>query len=264
MKTKQVQALLKAEREGTLTTEQAGKLEAHRASDRERQSAKRQRDRDRVAVAGDETPETFWKRNREVANQTQIAALLERQERVFDLLHWMEAQVNGTYDVDPNDETAYVGLEEGTADVAADVTEHGAVPVETILLEFWKRPDTFAMLTQRGDGTNIFVRYGIVTGLPGHRLHEWEQWVASRKPMHPSTGNGYTTLRCVNSATCGALPIAVSQAIADEYRENNIPYRCHVCIARERSGNAAIGKALAVEYKQPESTIFDSWGRVKL
>jgi len=107
MKQKQVQELLRTEREGTLTTEQAGKLEAHRAYDRKRQSAKRQRDRDHVTVAA-------------------------------------------------------------------------------------------------------------------------------------------------------------PQSIADAYRDKNIPYKCHECRRKERSGVAAVGKALAVEYKQPESTIFDSWGRIEL
>jgi hypothetical protein len=176
----------------------------------------------------------------------------------------MEAQVNGTYDADPNDETVYVGLEEGAADVAADVGEHGICEMEVYLLKFWQDPNIFAMLTQRGNATSIFVRYGIVVGVPGHRLHEWEQWLQSRKPTNPQPTSGYTTLRCVNSPTCGALPVAAPQSIADGYREKSIPYKCHECLGKERSGVAAVGKALAVEYKQPESTIFDSRGRIKL
>lgn len=246
--------------------------------------AKQKRKAESDAV--NQTPDRFWEKNRSAANQTKIEKYLEQQERVLDQLHWMETQVKGT-GVPPSD-IDYVSLEEGAADVTAFVAEYGICQMEIIWLKFWldaetregfifelmsksskasdsflssqKGVDVFSEITKHQDATAVFAKYGIVTAVPGHRLHAWQTWLRSRQAPKPQPLNRYTSLQCV----CGSLPSAISQAIADTYREKNIPYRCHECIRKERSSNAAVGKALAVEYKQPESSIFDSWGRVKL
>jgi hypothetical protein len=225
------------------------RTKAVREADRLRQQAKRARDKAARNPDGDSTPRAFWKRNREVGNQTQIAGLLERQEYILDLVQVIAETIAGDVDLDQ----PFADL------VAAHVTAHGTCETEVILLEFWRDQEMLAELALN-EPTKNFARYGLITAMPSQRLYEFQTWVQSRKPANPQPLNLYTSLQCA----CGSLPSAVSQAIADGYREKNILYRCHECIRKERSSNAAVGKALAAEYKQPESTIFDSWGRIKL
>jgi hypothetical protein len=174
------------ENEGILPLEVVEKIKSAAA---ERQANYRNRkDRAKAKLktekeVRDATPEAFWTRNRDVSNQARIAELQERQERVFDLLHWMQAQVKGTYNADPNDETVYVGLEEGAANVAADVAAHGICEMEVILLGFWREPELLAEL-KLNEATQAFCRYGLITGIPGHKLHEWKTWLQRKNPTH--------------------------------------------------------------------------------
>ena len=166
-----------------LTEEQIVELKAtaNRKEARAKNKAKKQRDqRAEEKEVRDATPEIFWKRNRDVANQTQIAALVERQQYVFALLDDIRTVIE---DHAPDTEFA-ADVEE---EIKADVGEHGICQMEVVLLEFWKSPELFAELMERGDATSTFARYGLVTAVPGHRLHEWESWLRSRKTAKPQS-----------------------------------------------------------------------------
>jgi hypothetical protein len=203
----------------------AAERQANYRARKDRAKAKLKAESDAV----NQTPDRFWEKNRSVANQTKIVALLDRQDYVLDLVQVISETIAGDVDLDQ----PFADL------VAADVAEHGICETEAYLLEFWKDPDKFAMLCQRGDATSSLVRYGIVAGIPGHKLYEFQTWMKS-KPATPQLLNfyvsPYTTLQC----SCGSLPSAVSQSIADTYREKNIPYRCHECILKERASRAPV------------------------
>jgi len=96
---------------------------------RARQQNKRERDAEkeaeRVRQNTFESPLQFWEVQRKKLSEDELARLNERQESVFDQVHWMESWANGTYDVSPDDALYYVGLEEGIADLEADVAQHG-------------------------------------------------------------------------------------------------------------------------------------------
>jgi hypothetical protein len=221
------------ETSGLLTAEQEAKI-ARIDARRERARLRKANQRRREAIAkktNDETVESFWQRNREVGNQRQIAEVLERQEYVFALLDDVRAVTEGrAFD----DEFA----SDVEQEILEDVAEHGICEMEVMLLEFWCNPSVFAQLTQRDDATATFVRYGVVAGIPGHRLHEWQTWLASKNQNQPSSGNGYPTLRCVNFLTCGAFPEAVPQSIAGGYSEKKIPYQCHACLGNEQKSRS--------------------------
>jgi len=166
-----------------LTEEQIAELKAtaNRKEARAKNKAKKQRDqRAEEKEVRDATPEIFWKRNRDVANQAQITSLLERQEYVFALLEDIRTVIEGRA---PDVEFA-TDVEE---EIKADVGEHGICQMEVVLLEFWKSPNTLAMLTLRGDATSTFARYGLAIAIPGHRLHEWESWLRSQKTSKPQS-----------------------------------------------------------------------------
>jgi hypothetical protein len=262
---------------GILTPDQITQIRKREdANKRKRDQRARDKVEQNAAKVAEEnlTPHEFWSRNRKGASDSYLSELESRQEDVFSHLHWMEKNITGEYNdpasksyCHPNDETVYVGLTEGTQDIAFDVNQFGVCDTEVYLLNFWVNPNIFSKLTQRAKhATSIFMKYGVVTAIPSHRLHGWDSWLASQKPQFSTRilANGYTTLTCANSPACPSMPDSVPQKIADGYREKRIDYLCHVCISRGRSGNAAIAKALAKEYNQPESSILDGWGKVKL
>jgi hypothetical protein len=250
---------------------------AEREAARLRKRAQRERERAAKGPVEELTVHVFWEKNREVANQDHIAELRERQERVFDLLSWMEEAINGT--LPPETDELFVSVEEGSADLAVFVKEHGECAMEVYLLEFWKSPNTFAALMQSekvNAATKAFVRFGLVTGIPAYRLHEWDTWYASQQPSTNPQRAIYTTLQCVNHEVCRAHPVSVQQEILDGYQKLDKPFLCHNCIRREDSSraqaspritshlSAGLLSGVKSSIESDPDQIFDSWDRVKL
>jgi hypothetical protein len=241
------------------------KTAAERA--KERREAARQRKRDQrardkaeketqAAMSQAETIKDFWNESLKTADPAKLAEWEERQERVLDTLHWMESWVNGTYNVSPDDTLCYVGLEEGIADLEADVAKHGLTIIEVTLIPFWKpeEKDFFQRVVNRSGPTEVFIRYGIIVGIPEHRYGVFhEKFIQKPKALTSYA----STLSCL----CGATT-SVSIETAREYARRQ--YRCQRCLDKEVVSRAAVAKALSVEYNRPENTIYDSWGRVKL
>jgi len=162
---------------GILSTEQADQIreaarvrQANYRARKDREKAKRHAEAD----ARNETPHHYWSVNRSAANQTRIAELQERQEYVSNLLRTMSDAMTGAVSPD------LLFLDEVDADVKTDVAEHGICEMEVYLLEFWKRPEMISELTLN-EATKVFVKYGIVTAVPGHRLHAWQTWLSQVK-----------------------------------------------------------------------------------
>lgn len=193
------------------------------------------------------SPEEFWAKNIEVAKPDQIAKMRKREQEVFGILHDMELVMNGQLP----DEQFAADVE---AEVTQDVAAHGTVGVEVSLLEFWSNPNIFAQLMSRGGPTADFVRYGLVTAIPDHRLHEWQSWLASRKSATPVEKYEWAKMQC----RCGAPPSTVPKHIADGYREKGIPFKCGNCLRGE-----VPFKAAPIEQKLPENNLYDSVGRIK-
>ena len=131
-----------------------------------------------------QTVEQFWKAQRSLIPPATLAAMLERQERVKDQVHWMTAQMNGSYDADPNDASVYVGLEEGVADLLADVREHGLT--QTLIYQwknYWQIPEHFEMLTspKASAADDAFARYGVVIGVPERLFSAFQEFLSQEK-----------------------------------------------------------------------------------
>ena len=162
----------------------------------------------------------------------------------------MESWVNGTYDVSPDDTLCYVGLEEGIADLEADVAQHGLAMIEVTLIPFWKleEKDFFNRVVAKGGATATFIQCGIVTAVPEHRYAAF----AEKFMQKPTTITPYaSTLSCL----CGQST-SVSIETAREYATRQ--YRCQRCLDKEAVSRAAVVKALAAEYKVPENQISSS------
>jgi hypothetical protein len=252
-------------------------LEEKREADRIRQQKRRARKK-AEASGLEEDPDAFWECHIAKADPVKIAAWREQQDYVFELLFDMQLVMDGRAS-DPK----FIALV--VEDIESDVAEHGICQMEVYLLEFWKNKNTFADLVRRtpsqasrelsekidketaagtyldkwkgDDPTSIFVRFGLVTAIPGHRLHGWREWLASQKPQAPeplSPKVEWGVLQCA----CGSLPTAAPVSIINNYREKQIQYRCGQCLRAD----APWKEALKTE-QSPESQIFDGYGRVK-
>jgi hypothetical protein len=228
----------------------------------ERKRDQRARERAAKGPVEELTVHGFWEKNREVANQDQIAELLERQDFVFAHLQAMDAAMTGSVSPD------LLFPDEVDHDVKADVSEHGICEMEVCLLDFWKKPGTFQMLMahqKMNAATRAFARYGLITAVPGHRLHVWNDWLAQKAsaPSQPRD-SGYTSLQCLNHVECHAQPVAVQQEIADGYKRLGKPFECHNCLSREDRSSAQASPAFYRKVvKAPEDEIHDSFGRIK-
>jgi len=220
---------------------------------------KQERDAARVkkeALKADSTPNVFWTLNRSTSNHTRIVELWERQDYVFALLADMESAMGGNHG---EDEELFVKSVQDEVD--ADFTQFGTVAIEVGLLEFWKYPNLFANLMATGnEATKHFLRYGIISAIPSHKLHQWQTWLSKRNsvPQQQHT-SGYTALACSNpNCPTPYLKDAVKLETALAY---NGKYLCDRCRSAELSARAQ-ASPLIRRPAGPED-VFDSWGRIK-
>jgi hypothetical protein len=229
---------------GLLTPEQIAEKE-RLAKDATRKRTERQKAAAEKAIADIETKEDLWQHNRKLLSETELTTLLEKQERVFDQVHWANSVLSGTNL--PEDDPDYVSVEEGAADLLAFVRERGTVTMELVLIDqYWKTP-LYTERFQGSDPTSIFARLGLVTAMPGHKVYQFEQLMAARRTATQTatapSGNGFVTMRCACGSFEGERSVHVS--IADHYRELGKTYQCHRCRNLEHKSRA-------------ESTIFQT------
>jgi hypothetical protein len=220
--------------EGLLTPAQIAERER-----KDKDSARKRQERLEKKLVSEldtiETKEELWSRNRKLLAPEELDALLARQERMFDQVHWANDAMGGTLPP-PDDVDYYVSVEEGAADLFEFVEAHGTVTMELVLLgTYWQTP-LYQESFNGSDNNSIFARLGLVVGFPDHKLHEFQQWLAARNatPAATAPSNGFTTLTCAIPG-CTSLPTAVHNKIAAGYRERGIPYRCHNCIRAEHA-----------------------------
>lgn len=231
---------------------------------RVRQQNKRDRDAEkeaeRVRESTFDSPLQFWEAQRTSLQTDELAKMLERQETVFDTLHWMEEWINGTYNVSPHDGLHYVGLDEGISDLLEDVGKHGLVTMEITLIDrFWEDTQFFQRVVGRGEPTATFAKYGVLVGVPERRYYQFAQKFLQKSTM-PAPKSKWVTIKCQN-ADCTDLGTAVPKSIADGYHQSGTPYRCQRCQdAEQKSRKLAVSTILGGTSAE---TIFDRYRRVK-
>jgi hypothetical protein len=116
-------------------------------------------------------------------SQQEIDALVEKQERVFDQINWINAVLAGTNL--PPDDQGYVSVEEGAADLFEFVKTNGLVTMELVLLgDYWQQP-IYTERFQASDPDSIFARLGFVTAMSSHKIYQFEQFIATQKATAP-------------------------------------------------------------------------------
>jgi hypothetical protein len=131
----------------------------------------------KAAPDDSETREEFWGRNRKLLASSELATLLEKQERVLDQQWWMKYGTN----VDPSDPD-FVSLSEGVDDLVEFVREnrcphlgyiHKSEAIPPDWKKFWADSELLTLLYQEGEGTTAYVKYGFLVGVPDWRVHEF-------------------------------------------------------------------------------------------
>jgi hypothetical protein len=168
--------------EGLLTPAQIVERE-HKDKDAKRKRDERARTRVEKELDSVTTKEELWEKNRKLIPEAELTTLLEKQEHVFDQVHWVNGVLGGTNL--PPDDPDYVSVEEGAEDLLAFVKANGVVTMELILLgAYWQQP-IYAEKFQHGtDPTSVFARLGLLTALPSHSVHAFEQFIASRNTVY--------------------------------------------------------------------------------
>jgi len=213
--------------------ETSGKRPRTAANVEAEQRYKQKKDAERKAKSRATTIEQFWAASLKFGNAEKIAAWKVRQERVFDLMWYIEQHVKGTYDASPErdatlpeDEAEFVSVEHGDADLREDLAAHGQCSRNTILRagKFWRNSEH--MEKYNGDDANsVFARYGLLIGVPVDTVRDWDIYLREYRSQHPEPEfDDYVTLSCA----CGAQN-AVHKSTANTYHSSGTEYRCPKC-----------------------------------
>jgi hypothetical protein len=152
------------------------------------------------ALADVASAKTFWEANCFLLTEKKRNEYLVQQERVLDLLFWMQ---NGW--AEPPHSPDFVSLNEGLAGVDEHVAEHGVIsddpssykhhtlqdfkpgwgvwaqqdieadPIWGYVPAFYKDAERFKALCLESPATEIYARYGIRTAIPAYHLRKFKQ-----------------------------------------------------------------------------------------
>jgi hypothetical protein len=199
-----------------------------------------------------ESAEEFWNANRKQLSSEEIAAFERRTREILLLADAMLEYVNGTDGTNESDLRATV------EEIRDEIKAHGEVAVEVAFIDFWRNDEKSFLqrVIASGGPTATFAKYGYLTALPSNRVYEFLKQFGAPTPAVNIT-TAYTTMRCA----CGSTT-AVQKAVADMFAEAQKAYRCLNCIDAERKLRAPL-VGIHREFAQPESNIFDQYGRLK-
>jgi hypothetical protein len=249
---------------------------ARRAADAERKRKSRAAEKlaKETAASADElkaveTIHDFWAVSRKSLDAGKFTEWKEvRQEEILGTVHWMNAVMDGTYNVSPDDTECYVGVEEGDEDIKRMLREYGEAGITPVLLlgKFWTDPELLAQLTKDEKPTAIFAKFGILVALPDLKVHQWEQFISAHRRKtqpHIEAPVFYVEMQCACDTPITSRE-SVPVSIAKVYEEKGIPWLCSRCRSKETSARTQANKAMTADLlRNSEHAVFDGWGRVK-
>lgn len=198
----------------------------------------------------------YWAQQRANLTEAQRAAYEQRESDVLDLQFAMEKYIAGNYD-DATDVKDRVLLEAIIEEVKHEVASNGVC--ESIILvvpNLWteQEKDLRERIAGKGAATATLLTYGYRLALDGFLYERFHQ-----KFLMPRTeiAQSFTSITCL----CGATS-SISVEVARLYTGRI--FRCGRCLHKEATSRAAVAKMLAAEYRVPENTLYDDWGRIKL
>lgn len=244
---------------GILSAEQVTALR-EKAERREAARLRKQKSRVKVATAkklaaqreamnAASTPDEFWAISIATFPEEKIAAWKQRQERVLDIIYWIEEMVKGTYDASPDNEEEYVSPEDGNADLNADLAQHGQCDCHGILMlgEFWKNSSRMAVRYVDDRPDSVFAKTGIVTGIPSHWVEKWREFYQGYR-LRKAKAEAEASRPTIKCASCQASGDHLAASTIQTYLKSGAPYRCDGC---------------SISIIHREDDMYDGWGRLK-
>jgi hypothetical protein len=147
-----------------------------------RQRKRNQRARDKAeketqaAISQAENVQAFWAESLKTADAEKLAGWKAQQEQVEAQLGAMRDCLEGrAFDAQFIDD-----VDRDTNDMLREFGEAAATPV-LLVGKFWQDPELLAQLTKNENATAIFAKFGILTALPDIRVHQWTEFMNSRR-----------------------------------------------------------------------------------
>jgi hypothetical protein len=150
----------------------AGKLLA--SANRRSAPATREKAEIKAAISQAETIQQFWAESLKVADPEKLTVWKARQEEVEGQLGAMRLE-GRAYDDQFIDD-----VDRDTNDMLREFGEAAATPV-LLVGKFWQDPELLGQLTKNENATAIFAKFGILVALPDMRVHQWTEFVRSRR-----------------------------------------------------------------------------------
>src|SRR5260370_25194353 len=248
--------------------DQSPEAVARRAADAQRKRDERARKKEVQAAAASQEelnaaksfPE-YWAAQRVNLTEAQRAGFEQREDYVLDLQHIMRLYLEGQYEAEATrlgvTAEGYVSLDDLKAAVAEEIAAHSVCEAVVLVVpKLWPsgEKDLREAIMAKGGATALLLQYGYRTALDGFLYERFYQKFLMPRTESQQT---FTTITCL----CGATS-SISVEVASLYTARI--FRCLRCLDKEATSKAAVAKALAAEYRVPENTLYDDWGRLKL
>lgn len=223
---------------------------ARKEKERLRGAARRKAKKEKKEAERTQTIHEYWTTMLKSVDAGQLKKWQERQEFVLSLIQDINNVLTGAV---PDAEFFQDVVEE----MKNDVEEFGicCITVPLLIGPFWTEPKLLAKLTSGNSPSANFAKYGYLTAVDDYTKYKWEAHLAGLVP-HAKIPQYFGTLTC----GCGSTTSAPT-TVVNAYRGK--VFTCSVCRAKEAIPRAAVAQAMKVEYGQPESIIFDGFGRFK-
>jgi hypothetical protein len=158
--------------------------------DAARQRKRNQRARDKAeketqaAISQAEDIKGFWAESSKLVDLEKLAKWQAREEQVAAQLGAMRDAMEGRA---PDEEF----IDDVNRDTNQMLRESGEVAATPVLLcgKFWQDPELLAQLTKDENATAIFAKFGILVALPDIRVHQWTEFVNSRRSTAIQAGD---------------------------------------------------------------------------
>jgi hypothetical protein len=169
------------------------KTPAERAQEKReaaRQRKRNQRARDKaeketqVAISQADDIQAFWAESLKAVDPEKLSKWQAREEQVIAQLGAMRDAMEGR----APDEEFIDDVDRDTNEMLHEFGEVAATPV-LLCAKFWQDPELLAQLTKDENATAIFAKFGILVALPDLRVHQWTEFVNSRRSTAIQAGD---------------------------------------------------------------------------
>jgi hypothetical protein len=222
---------------------------------RKRDKEKREREASEKKASEAKSFPEYWQQQLHNLSDEQRSEFEQRESDVLDLEFAMRKYVAGTYEEQTDPENV-VPLEAIIEEVKLEVSTRGLCEAVILVVpHLWTadEKDLRERIVAKGGPTVDLLNHGYRTGIDSRLYQDFFNRFLVKHTEIPAS---YSTLTCV----CGDTT-SVHVSVAKSYLGR--VYECGRCLDKKAKSEAAFRKEIAVEYRSPQSIIFDSFGRLR-